>query len=264
MNSMTDILSFLDEKEKAAIESLQLKLSPNKVQLFPLDPSFDLELYMKRNINRNLFDSISDHSYFEIQDNHVVSISINPSNSINHINLTPQFWDTINYFPNLQYFAIHYCQLQSFHLFTEKHPNIKGINLSHTTIISNSIVESILKHKSVIYLDLTSCNLKKIPEKIKDLVKLKYLSLAENKINDLPSISLLKKLRILDLNHNELTKIRPDIFSLPELEYINFFRNPIKRLPFTHFKSPLKYINLKETRIKPQNYSADKGIELIF
>jgi len=119
-----------------------------------------------------------------------------------------------------------------------------GINLNINFgdfLIGNSILDLkyegipiIVKNGYTIALNLSGWMIKKLPNSIRNLEKLKYLDLSENNLTSLPnSIRNLEKLKYLDLSENNLTSL-PDFFeTLKRLRTIYLSDNNICKIPAT-------------------------------
>ena len=92
----------------------------------------------------------------------------------------------------------------------------------------------ILKLNRLVTLDLSKNNIASWPESFKDLVNLKELHLANNKLSEVPVSffqSVSKKLCLLDLSNNFLKIIPRMISKLACLATLTLKNNQLKRLP---------------------------------
>ncbi|KAK6633229.1 hypothetical protein RUM44_003830 [Polyplax serrata] len=82
------------------------------------------------------------------------------------------------------------------------------------------------------YLDLSSNNIKKIPNQINQLDGLTTLLLQQNVVESLPlELGHLRNLVKLDLGYNKLHKIPSELSSLKELRTLNLSHNVFKKFP---------------------------------
>jgi internalin A len=89
-------------------------------------------------------------------------------------------------------------------------------------------------------LDLSGLGLKKVPETLREVHDLKYLSISNNEIQELPRwMGELSALRSIDLRGNHLRTLPPEISSLSGLRRLNLGRNRLKTLPETLRTLPL-------------------------
>ncbi|RNA28663.1 leucine-rich repeat-containing 59 [Brachionus plicatilis] len=99
------------------------------------------------------------------------------------------------------------------------------------------------------YLDLSLCNLEKIPIKeILEFPKIKRLNLSFNNLSNLPSdISKLQHIKEIDLSKNHLQSLPENIGSLVNLKCLDLLGNQLKSLPesFSELKS-LQWLDLKD------------------
>ncbi len=99
------------------------------------------------------------------------------------------------------------------------------------------------------YLDLGNNNLKIIEAHVFDeLVELKWINLAENKIEEIlhPIFAKNKKLEYIDLNHNQIRSLHPKIFDgLDELNEVLFGVNPTINKDFIDYKIQNLKVELK-------------------
>lgn len=143
-----------------------------------------------------------------------------------------------------------------------------------------------VQNNHVVALNLSSCDLKSLPDSIGYLARLEDLDLCSNELTELPeTISNLKNLKELNIGHNNLVRIPNSIGKLTNLERLWIGDNNIMELPETiwglkklkpvdsdFFDTPgleataltkiyrLKYIeNQKEGR---QNITFDKAFKL--
>lgn len=102
-------------------------------------------------------------------------------------------------------------------------------------------------------LDLSSCNLKKLPELLFQFTQLKQLNLSDNALQDLPNeFARLSRLEVLDINTNKLKKLPTVIGKLTQLKKLDcsqdFMCHPEKDLVLPENFGQLK--NLEELNLR--------------
>ena len=106
--------------------------------------------------------------------------------------------------------------------------NLKSITISSLKLFLNQSAYP----KDLISLDLTSTDMKVLPNAILKLRKLKSLSIQYNSLSILPdNFSNLKQLEYLDLSSNRLTQLPGNIGNLKNLKTLILNANPIFELP---------------------------------
>lgn len=126
------------------------------------------------------------------------------------------------------------------------------------------ISDDFTKFKNIQILQLFSCNIESITEKIGELKDLERIDLSFNSIKTIPiSIINLKKLKILDLSHNQIQKLPKEVYELESLETLVLSNNPItffeKRRIIKRFKGKKVSIVFKDaTRRKGNNGNDDR------
>ena len=100
-------------------------------------------------------------------------------------------------------------------------------------------------------LDLSQCELTKLPPEIKFFTNLETLNLSKNRLKSLPSeIKSLTKLKTLDLCHNEIQQLPREISAFTQLEKLYASHNKISRIPAEiRFNTQLKTLNLYHNEI---------------
>ena len=78
-------------------------------------------------------------------------------------------------------------------------------------------------------LDISGCNLKKLPKEIKKMTYIKELLISGNEITDLSPLSGLTNLRMLEVDNNEITDLSP-ISGLTNLEFLSILYSKITDL----------------------------------
>ncbi|MCP4762493.1 MAG: hypothetical protein GY870_11995 [archaeon] len=100
-------------------------------------------------------------------------------------------------------------------------------------------------------LSLNKCELKSIPEQIKEIKSLQYLSVSSNQIEIVPEwISDLKLLQNLNFNNNKITQLPTKIGYLQELRFLNILENPLDSLPTSIRQFSDMYSNFKRLIVK--------------
>ena len=86
-------------------------------------------------------------------------------------------------------------------------------------------------HKDA-YLDLSQCDLNRLPKEIGHLTHLRYLSLFGNQLTAIPpEIGCLRNLTFLSLGQNQLTRLPEEIGCLTNLTFLSLRQNQLTRLP---------------------------------
>jgi len=81
----------------------------------------------------------------------------------------------------------------------------------------------------IIGIVITNCNLVKIPDSIFKMPSIKFLGLANNKIEVINDrIETLKFIRVLDLSNNQISEIPESLYTLSELRFLNLGKNKIQ------------------------------------
>lgn len=111
-----------------------------------------------------------------------------------------------------------------------------------------------------IKLDLTT---KQATEGIRQLSSLKYLSLSDNQLNELPEeIGQLISLEELILSTNYIEKLPPSLSKLKKLKHLDVFLNKIEKLDLSSFDS-LKKLSASFNFIKEIDMSHSKELEYL-
>lgn len=172
-----------------------------------------------------------------------------------------------------------FSKLRSLYISGCKIKNIKYIpyeNLTNLKISNVNEIEDfsyISNFRKLYNLEITDGCLDKIPEEIYELNNtLHYLTIKNNKLENITSISNLSNLTNLDISGNKITNITPicdltniktlnisnnrieDISSLSNLKLINFYAENNKISDISALKDmSLSYLNLKNNNIKDIN-----------
>jgi Leucine-rich repeat (LRR) protein len=136
-------------------------------------------------------------------------------------------------------------------------PTIKYLGRTEKLILEENyhletLPEEIKELKNLKELELSRCDLKKIPTQVMSILSIEVLICWENEITHLPhQISKLKNLRELNLSKNKLKNIPLSIGKLSNLRKLSIFDNKIKKIPETigNMKS-LEEIDLYSNKIK--------------
>jgi Leucine-rich repeat (LRR) protein len=132
-----------------------------------------------------------------------------------------------------------------------KYPDTEILNLSYNCLQE---VKGIENFKGLKELHLLNNWLTEFCEEILRLENLEVLSLAENKIQEVPAdiCQRLPKLRKIYLNNNRLRVMPKALFKHPALEHAELYNNPISDFPREML--PLNFADIK------RNYEANRSI----
>ena len=98
------------------------------------------------------------------------------------------------------------------------------------------------------YLDLSKCDLEKIPFELHNMTWLNGLNLAENKITKIENLNELKKLKVLELWSNQVEKIE-NLEELKNLNILNLYNNQISKIENLEKLSVLETLDLYNNQI---------------
>ncbi|PWI47230.1 hypothetical protein CEE45_12605 [Candidatus Heimdallarchaeota archaeon B3_Heim] len=210
----------------------------------------------KTKLNRRIYYQRNKYIIYDIKDKHVVRVRIN------------QFWwlketgiDNLISLPKLEYLEITRCKIHDHFNFP---PQIKVLILRHNEL--KEIPPSILKLKSLEYLDLRNNEIKNLPVNIRNLKSLKSLNIQNNPLSDLPwdLSEFLGDLKILRLPTNNRLKYKWK--SLDNFLRIFFFiskhwnrRNP-EKAPYTTFPYERGLNSEGEVRISLSAYDYESWV----
>jgi hypothetical protein len=113
--------------------------------------------------------------------------------------------------------------------------------------LSGLLPKSIARFYNLECLFLSRNSLKRLPHASIQLVNLKYLDLASNRlaeIDSLDGISGLTVLEHLNIENNALTAIPDEVFELKELQILRFAGNHIQHLPTEQIKNLTKLVEV--------------------
>jgi len=113
------------------------------------------------------------------------------------------------------------------------------------------IKEGVLSVISMIILDLSSKNIKSLPESFGNLSMLRVLNLSNNKLEAIPnSIGKLQNLRVLDLRENKLMLLPASFKNLIKIDRIHLSKNKLRRIPkLNREDSKITWIDLVDNPI---------------
>jgi Leucine-rich repeat (LRR) protein len=83
---------------------------------------------------------------------------------------------------------------------------------------------------SITAIDFPECDLSHLPESLNNLTNLKFLSLSDNQLTELPDLSNLTSLEVLTVSGNQLTRL-PDLSNLTSLTSLELNYNQLCKLP---------------------------------
>lgn len=107
------------------------------------------------------------------------------------------------------------------------------------------------QNNTIYGLSLNHCELKSVPDPIKDLKLLQHLDLAHNNISEIPDwIDELSNLRFLILNNNKIKELPRSIGNFKNLEVLHILNNPIERLPMSFRNYADIYSKFRELSIR--------------
>ncbi|TFH29925.1 MAG: leucine-rich repeat domain-containing protein [Promethearchaeota archaeon] len=130
---------------------------------------------------------------------------------------------------------------------------LKEVNLSKNQI--DSIPPEFGELTNLKKLDLSNNNLTMLPSEICNLSNLEMIDLTENHLEELPeNFGNLKSLNILTVNKNDLNILPESIGLCERLEYMNLKENNISALPKSLGSSNVKFLSLKENKLKNLPY----------
>ncbi|MDI1316425.1 leucine-rich repeat domain-containing protein [Flavobacterium sp.] len=135
----------------------------------------------------------------------------------------------------------------------------KFVNLEYLTLKNDhlkKIPESISKLKSLKILDLSGNDFKKLPDSFSDLSNLEEIYLNDEKNLNLPKtlkvLMKLPKLKTLHLENDNIESLPSEILNFNNLEYLYLNNNNLKTIPKIETLDHLKYLDLKDNKIKPE------------
>src|ERR1044072_7725222 len=112
-------------------------------------------------------------------------------------------------------------------------------------VADSDILSQFGARRRILY--LSNLGLEAVPERLREVRDVEILSLAFNKIRELPGwIKELSHLRAITVGGNRLKRLPPEICSLPRLVGLYLFNNQLETLPETIQALPLKFLDVAE------------------
>jgi Leucine-rich repeat (LRR) protein len=135
----------------------------------------------------------------------------------------------------------------------------KFINLEYLNLKGDHLKEipdGITTIKSLKSIDLSGNDFIYLPQKFLNLTNLEELFLNDEKYLNLPKtlnlLSNLPKLKSLHIENDNLAKLPSEILLLKNLESLYLNNNKFKEVPNLEALDHLKYLDLKDNKIKPE------------
>jgi Leucine-rich repeat (LRR) protein len=150
--------------------------------------------------------------------------------SLKSLNLT---WTKLDYFPRVVF----------------EMPQLVSLDFAFrdSIVTVDTLTHNFLKLPNLELLSLISCGLRRIPEPITELKRLKYLNLSQNSLRTLSiNIGRLDSLIDLDLSQNKIEGLPNELRNLKFLEKLNLYDNSFTSFPI----STCNLINLRELDLR--------------
>lgn len=133
------------------------------------------------------------------------------------------------------------------------------VNLEYLNLKNDHLKEiplAITKIKSLKTIDLSGNDFSKLPADFSNLVNLEEIFLNDEKNMNLPKtlsiLSKLPKLKTLHLENDNLSKLPSEILLFKNLENLYLNQNNFKKIPEIQTLDHLKYLDLRDNKIKPE------------
>ncbi|MBD3350629.1 MAG: hypothetical protein GF364_03990 [Candidatus Lokiarchaeota archaeon] len=126
-----------------------------------------------------------------------------------------------------------------------------GVKLKVTDNIEHIDKSLKIEKDEIVGINLNYCDLTEIPNEIRKLRSLEYLSLAFNEIKEIPDwVNELESLVTFVLTGNKIKRLPRNIGKIESLEVFHILQNPIDRLPMSFRRYADIYSQFRELGIK--------------